>query len=63
MRSAECRMQSAELDKFVGADSISARFVGFLLIYGGVDFIFVGGDLPDAPQNINFLIAFVGVTF
>ena len=35
--SAECRMQSAELDKFVGADSISARFVGFLLIYGGVD--------------------------
>ena len=56
-------MQSAELDKFVGADSISARYVGFLLIYGGVDFIFVGGDLPDAPQNINFLIAFGGVTF
>ena len=65
VQSAECRVQSAELDKFVGADSISARLVGFLLIYGGVDFIIyiVGGDVLDAPQNINFLIAFGGVTF
>ena len=38
-------MQNAELDKFVGADSISARFFEFLLIYGGVDFIFVGTDV------------------
>ena len=33
-------MQSAELNKIVGADSISARFVGFLLIYGGVISLF-----------------------
>ena len=44
-------MQSAELDKFVGADSISARYVGFLLIYGGVDFIFVGGRPPGRPAK------------
>ena len=47
--SAECGMQNAELDKFVGADSISARFFEFLLIYGGVDFIFVGTDVLGGP--------------
>ena len=33
--------------------------------FGGVDFIIyiVGGDVLDAPQNINFLIAFGGVTY
>ena len=49
-------MQNAELDKFVGADSISARFVGFLLIYGGVDFIFVGTDVLGGPQNIDYIL-------
>ena len=58
VQNAECRVQNAELDKIVGADSISARFVGFLLIYGGVDFIIyiVGGDVLDAPFYIQFMI-------